>query len=171
MQLLFSGHRDPDKPIASLIANLHPPAHPAALHLEGIRLPHILVACLIATLTSLPLAPAQEPRTGRLYVFISASMSPESLVTIARDSVSLRAPLLLRGLVGSSLQETLLSLKDVAATGAALEVDPLPFEVYGIQAVPAVVLTCGARNAGPFALVYGLTASQALAHLRRVLTC
>ncbi len=69
------------------------------------------------------------------------------------------------------MQETLLALRDVAATGAALEVDPLPFETYGVHAVPAVVLTCGARNAGPFAVVYGLTPSQALARLEKVLVC
>ncbi len=167
MHILFSGHREPDKPIAPLIAN----AHPAAPHLEGIRLPCILGVCLIAAFTPLPLAPGQEPPTGHIYVFISVSMPPESLLIIARDSVSLHAPLLLRGLVGNSLQETLLTLKDVAATGAAREVDPLPFEAYNIEAVPAVVLTCGARNQGPFAVIYGLTPSQALPRLRRVLTC
>ncbi len=144
------------------------PAHSGALRMEFLR---IVGVCLLALLMTLSLAPAHEPSTGHLYVFISASMSPESLVTIARDSAAHRAPLLLRGLIGSSLQETLLTLKDVVATGAALEVDPLPFEAYGIHAVPAVVLTCGARNAGPFAVVYGLTPSQALLRLEKTLVC
>ena len=77
--------------------------------------------------------------------------------------------MLLRGLVGSSLQETLLTLKDVVAQGAGLEVDPLLFESYGVEAVPAVVLTCGGRGEGPFALVYGLSPSQALPILRKAL--
>ncbi len=171
MQILFSCRRARNNPMAPPIPDLHPSAHPATLRLACIRLARILAVCFLATVTSLPVAPAQEPPTGHLYVFISASLSPESLVAIARDSVTHRAPLLLRGIVGSSLQETLLALKDVAATGAALEIDPLPFEAYGIHAVPAVVLTCGARNAGPFAVVYGLTPSQALARLEKVLLC
>jgi conjugal transfer pilus assembly protein TrbC len=104
-----------------------------------------------------------------LYVFISSSLSRGELVGLARDSASLDAPMLLRGLVGSSLQETLLTLKDVVAQGAGLEVDPLLFESYGVEAVPAVVLTCGGRGEGPFALVYGLSPSQALPILRKAL--
>jgi len=56
-----------------------------------------------------------------------------------------------------------------ATPGAALEVDPLLFETYGVEAVPAVVLTCGGRGEGPFALVYGLSPSQALPMLRKAL--
>ena len=104
-----------------------------------------------------------------LYVFVSSSLPISSLVRIAQDAAALDAPLLIRGLVGTSLQETLLNLKDVVAQGATLEVDPLPFEAYGVEAVPAVVLTCGNRNEGPFAILYGLDASQALPYLRKAL--
>ncbi len=133
----------------------------------------VLAGCLL--LGIVPLAGAgraEEPRhevSPHLYVFISASLTTGELAALARDSASLQAPMLLRGLVGSSLQETLLNLKDVVAQGAALEVDPLLFETYGVDAVPAVVLTCGARGEGPFALVYGLSPSQALPILRKVL--
>ncbi len=104
-----------------------------------------------------------------LYVFISSSMPADALRTIARDSATLDAPLILRGLVGASLQETLLNLKDVAAEGAELEIDPTLFDAYGVEAVPAVVLTCGGRGEGPFALIYGLVPSQALPRLRKAL--
>jgi len=133
----------------------------------------LLVGYLL--LGTLPLAgtsSAEEPRrevSPHLYVFISASLTTSELAALARDSASLQAPMLLRGLVGSSLQETLLNLKDLVAQGAALEVDPLLFETYGIDAVPAVVLTCGARGEGPFALVYGLLPSQAFPILRKAL--
>jgi conjugal transfer pilus assembly protein TrbC len=96
-------------------------------------------------------------------------MPTGSLVDIAKDSAAYHAPLLLRGLVGDSLQETLLTLKDLVATGAGLEVDPLLFEAYDVHAVPAVVLTCGTRGEGPFALTYGLAPSQALPVLQKVL--
>jgi type-F conjugative transfer system pilin assembly protein TrbC len=116
-------------------------------------------------------AGAVEPEeiSPHLYVFISSSLPMVSLIAIAKDAAELDAPLILRGLVGSSLQETLLNLKDLVAEGAGVEVDPLPFEAYGVEAVPAVVLTCGNRNEGPFAIVYGLDASHALPYLRKVL--
>ncbi len=133
----------------------------------------VLAGCLL--LGILPLAGAgraAEPMaevSPHLYIFISASLTTSALIALARDSASLQAPMFLRGLVGSSLQETLLNLKDVVAQGAVLEVDPLLFETYGVDAVPAVVLTCGARGEGPFALVYGLSPSQALPILRKAL--
>jgi conjugal transfer pilus assembly protein TrbC len=132
--------------------------------------------CMFLALALLPSTghtqgPAPEV-SPHLYVFVSSSLNTSELVALARDSASLDAPMLLRGLVGSSLQETLFTLTDVVAQGAALELDPLLFESYGVEAVPAVVLTCGGRGDGPFALVYGLSPSQALPILRKALpTC
>jgi conjugal transfer pilus assembly protein TrbC len=133
-------------------------------------------ACLFLLALALSCLPAStrsaEPPSEvspHLYVFISSSMPAEALRIIARDSATLDAPLVLRGLIGASLQETLLNLKDVAAEGAELEVDPMLFEAYGVEAVPAVVLTCGSRGEGPFALVYGLVPSQAFPRLRKAL--
>jgi conjugal transfer pilus assembly protein TrbC len=136
------------------------------------RVPRILLSGVILLVTLAGTGQAQGPTSEvspHLYVFISSSLSSGELVALARDSASLDAPMLLRGLVGSSLQETLLTLKDVVAQGAGLEVDPLLFESYGVEAVPAVVLTCGGRGEGPFALVYGLSPSQALPILRKAL--
>jgi type-F conjugative transfer system pilin assembly protein TrbC len=142
------------------------------LHRRGFR------RLLLVVLITMGLLGMVEDRAGaaepeeispHLYVFISSSLPMVSLIAIAKDAAELDAPLIIRGLVGSSLQETLLSLKDLVAEGAGLEVDPLPFEAYGVEAVPAVVLTCGNRNEGPFAIVYGLDASQALPYLRKAL--
>lgn len=132
-----------------------------------------IVCLLLITLTLLTRlhaadAPAPVPQPT-LYVFISASIPKASLLEIAKDAVSYHAPLLLRGLVGSSLQETLLTLKDLVALGAGLEVDPLLFEAYGVEAVPAVVLTCGTRGDGPYAITYGLPPTPALPILRKAL--
>jgi len=127
----------------------------------------LALSCLPASVRSSEPLPELSPH---LYVFISSSMPAEALRTIARDSATLDAPLVLRGLVGASIQETLVNLKEVAAEGAELEVDPTLFEAYGVEAVPAVVLTCGSRGEGPFALIYGLVPSQALLRLRKALS-
>ncbi len=140
-------------------------SHPAAFACLGIFLA-LTLSCLPASTRAADPAPEVSPH---LYVFISSSMTAEALRTFARDSATLDAPLILRGLVGASLQETLLNLQDIAAEGAELEVDPTLFETYGVEAVPAVVLTCGGRGEGPFALTYGLSPSQALPRLRKAL--
>ncbi len=140
-------------------------SHPAPLACLGLILALIFSGLPASTRAADP-TPEISPH---LFVFISASMGAEALRTISRDSATLDAPLILRGLVGASLQETLLNLKDVAAEGAELEIDPTLFEAYGVEAVPAVVLTCGGRGEGPFVLVYGLIPSQALPRLRKAL--
>ena len=126
---------------------------------------------LVLFLATAAAGPGEEPGevSPHLYVFVSSSLPMSRLIAIAKDAAILDAPVIIRGLVGNSLQETLLNLKDVVAEGVALEVDPLPFEAYGITAVPAVVLTCGNRNEGPFALIYGLDGSRALPYLRKAL--
>ena len=62
-------------------------------------------------------------------------------------------------------------MQALVKAGAALEIDPLLFEAYNIEQAPAVVLSCGARGEGPYAVVYGISPSQALPILRRMLPC
>jgi len=129
-----------------------------------------LVACLLAASAH---ADEQAPdlATGTLYLFASASIPASSLHTLARDAGATRTPMILRGLIGHSLQETLMHMKPVTDLGAALEIDPLLYEAYGVAVVPAVVLTCGGRGQGPFAIVYGLSPSAARPILHKQLTC
>lgn len=125
-----------------------------------------------------PVAPADDtanPKAGGppkgLYVFISSSMPPPALLEIAKDAARLRTPIILRGLAGESLQDTLKTMLPLTTAGAALEIDPLLFEAYKIERVPAVVLTCGVRGEGPYAAVYGIGPSGALPILRKMLPC
>lgn len=106
-----------------------------------------------------------------LYVFISSSMPPPALLEIAKDAARLRAPIILRGLAGTSLQDTLATTHPLTTAGASLQIDPLLFEAYKIERVPAVVLTCGVRGEGPYAAVYGIGPSGALPILRKMLPC
>lgn len=129
----------------------------------------LIMLCVVGMVRDTAQSAEAEELSPHLYVFISSSLPMDTLIALAKDAAELDAPLILRGLVGHSLQETLLNLKDLVAEGASLEVDPLPFEAYGVEVVPAVVLTCGNRNEGPFAIVYGLDASHALPYLRKLL--
>lgn len=113
---------------------------------------------------------AGKPHTG-VYVFISSSIPETSLIEIAKDAAPLKIPVVLRGLVGESLQDTLVRMHSLIKVGAALEIDPLLFEAYKIERVPAVVRTCGVRGEGPYAVVYGIVPSKALPVLRKILSC
>lgn len=106
-----------------------------------------------------------------LYVFISSSMPQPALIEIAKDAARLRTPIILRGLAGESLQDTLATTHPLTTAGASLQIDPLLFEAYKIERVPAVVLTCGVRGEGPYAAVYGIGPSGALPILRKMLPC
>lgn len=123
-------------------------------------------------------APAGNTATSKtsspprgLYVFISSSMPQPVLLDIAKDATRLRVPIVLRGLAGKSLQDTMKTMLPLSTAGAALEIDPLLFEAYKIERVPAVVRTCGARGEGPYAAVYGIGPSQALPILEKTLPC
>jgi len=125
-----------------------------------------------------PIAPAGTPAARKtnspprgLYVFISSSMPQPVLLEIAKDAAHLRVPIILRGLAGESLQDTMNAMLPLSTAGAALEIDPLLFEAYNIERVPAVVRTCGARGEGPYAAVYGIGPSQALPILEKTLPC
>lgn len=117
-----------------------------------------------------PVAPPSQDQPGRHYLFISSSIPQAGLVELAKDAAAHRIPMVLRGLVGNSMQETLARMQPISATGAALEIDPTLFQLYKIEQVPAVVRRCG----GPeslHAVVYGLAPSKALPRLEKMLPC
>lgn len=122
-----------------------------------------------------PVGGSAKPKAGSpprgLYVFISSSMPQPALFEIAKDAARLRTPIILRGLAGESLQDTLATMHPLKTAGASLQIDPLLFEAYKIERVPAVVLTCGVRGEGPYAAVYGIGPSGALPILRKMLPC
>lgn len=127
------------------------------------------------TTNQLPQVTGRAPGAGNahtgVYVFISSSIPEAALIELSKDAARLRVPVLLRGLVGESLQESLARMAPLTKVGAALEIDPLLFEAYKIERVPAVVRTCGARGEGPYAVVYGIGPSKALPILRKTLPC
>lgn len=77
----------------------------------------------------------------RLLVLISFSMPTDTLNALAEQAGKIGAPLVLRGLVGDSMEET---KKRIAAlhksAGTSLAIDPTLFTRFGVDRVPTVVL-------------------------------
>lgn len=79
--------------------------------------------------------------TPPLLVLVSFSMPVDTLNALAEQAGKIGAPLVLRGLVGDSMEET---AKRIAAlrksAGTSLAIDPTLFTRFGVDRVPTVVL-------------------------------
>jgi len=80
-----------------------------------------------------------------LSVFVSLSMFKGLLVEWQHEATQYGATLVLRGLVNDSLQQTVqaLMIDKELETMLPVQIDPMAYERYGIQQVPAVVLAKG----------------------------
>lgn len=86
-----------------------------------------------------------------LSIFISMSMPATSLKQWSEQACQLKAPLLLRGLVNDSMKATIQALVPLTTSMPAIQIDPVSFDNFGINKVPAVVLSDG----DTFDVVYG----------------
>ena len=97
--------------------------------------------CLNAFQPPLSLArTAQEPE---LLIFVSFSMPEYSLKLWAKQAESVNGKLLIRGFIENSFSKTALKIRELFKDNKIAEwlIDPESFERYGIEAVPAVVIT------------------------------
>jgi len=81
----------------------------------------------------------------RLMVFISSSMSDQSIKQWAKQAKTLDAELVLRGFINNDFKQTVdfaqrLFLKDKIG---GFNIDPFLFKKYAVEAVPLVVLDIG----------------------------
>jgi len=79
--------------------------------------------------------------TPPLLVLVSFSMPADTLNALAEQASKIGAPLVLRGLVGDSMEETakrIAALRKSADT--SLAIDPTLFTRFGVDRVPTVVL-------------------------------
>jgi conjugal transfer pilus assembly protein TrbC len=84
-----------------------------------------------------------------LLVFVSFSMPDESLRRLVGQVARVRGRVLLRGLVGDSLQQTVVHAQRVIGQQkAGLSIDPEAFQAFDVQAVPTFVLTRGNHPRG-----------------------
>ena len=88
-----------------------------------------------------------------IQVFVSFSMPEQLLTQTLTESAKLRIPAMLNGLYHNSMPET--AKKVLALTNQIpdlnLQIDPTAFERYGIQQVPALVIS----DAHGFDVIYG----------------
>jgi len=130
-----------------------PPAHadpapaPHPLNVEALPVPRVGDALNLGAVAegfrhSVP-APSLGTEDGpALVVFVSLSMPEPALRRLIAQAAQARAPVVIRGLLNGSLRQTAARLQALIGQGpGSVQIDPRPFEQYGIQQVPAFVLT------------------------------
>lgn len=92
-------------------------------------------------------------KAAQVFVFVSFSMPEALLKETLKESVRLQIPAYLNGLYQDSMRET--ALKVMALTEEIptlnLQIDPTLFEQFGIEQVPALVVSKGKV----FDVIYG----------------
>lgn len=85
--------------------------------------------------------PTPEPHgeTSRILIFVSFSMSDQNLKSWMREANQIKAPLIIRGLVNNSIRDTANRIKKIAPKVGGFSIDPVAFQKFNIQTVPAVV--------------------------------
>ncbi len=84
-----------------------------------------------------------EPAENALY-FVSFSIPPEGLKLMLQEARRFGIPATVRGLVNNNLRETVQRVQALVQDGGAdgVQIDPMPFREYGIEAVPVLVVRC-----------------------------
>ena len=104
----------------------------------------------------------QGKPTPQAFYFVSFSIPEEGLKRLILDADAFGIPATLRGMVKGEMRETanaVLRLVNEDKRGG-VQIDPTSFGTYGINAVPALVVTCSGqydRIAGNLALREALT--------------
>lgn len=79
-----------------------------------------------------------------LFYFFSFSMPPATLRAVAEETAAAGGIMVLRGLAGGDLRETVLLISGVVGkTGAQIWIEPSLFECLGVAAVPQLALVSG----------------------------
>ncbi|GJI56962.1 hypothetical protein HEMROJRC1_20740 [Rodentibacter sp. JRC1] len=97
--------------------------------------------------------PPVEDKENELAYFVSFSIPEKQLVTLIRAAEHQKIPVYIRGLIHNDMKRTAKAILYLAQkyNVQGMLVDPLRFEHYDIQAVPALVKKCGQK----FDVIYG----------------
>jgi conjugal transfer pilus assembly protein TrbC len=94
-----------------------------------------------------PSPPLTQPSTAPLRIFITLDMPRASLQLLTDQASRAGAALVLRGLKGQSMRETLRIVTALIGDRAvAWVIDPQAFARYGIDKAPTFLLTLGTEN-------------------------
>lgn len=97
-------------------------------------------------------APLDQVEDEMAY-FVSFSIPEKQLVVLLQAAERNNLPIYIRGLVNDDMKSTAKAIQYLAAKYGiqGINIDPIRFDYYGIQAVPALVKRCGSK----FDVVYG----------------
>ncbi|PVZ84229.1 type-F conjugative transfer system pilin assembly protein TrbC [Serratia sp. S1B] len=86
-----------------------------------------------------------KPVEGALY-FVSFSIPEEGLKRMLHESRRFGIPATLRGMVNNDMRETVRRIHALVKDGKTdgVQIDPVPFQEFGIRAVPVLVVRCEA---------------------------
>lgn len=103
----------------------------------------LVMMCLLLSMSAM----AVETNKKLVYesgiiVFVSLSMPRQSLIKTMHDANKIRASVAIRGLVNDSFKTTYREIGELVkeAGGGGIELNPLAFERFQIDRVPAVVV-------------------------------
>jgi conjugal transfer pilus assembly protein TrbC len=78
-----------------------------------------------------------------LYIFVSFSMPQSLLETLDKTARQIGARLVIRGLKNNSFKETLSYIKEIKKEGIMIDINPVLFEDFAVNLVPAFVVVEG----------------------------
>ena len=84
----------------------------------------------------------------QIFVFVSLSMSDQEMAQILRDAKVFNAQVIVRGFHKGNLKATVDRIRDLngIVKGSGVGIDPLRFKMFGIERVPAYVMTTEAST-------------------------
>lgn len=115
------------------------------------------------------MAPESRPRPEALY-FLSFSIPEVGLKLMVPEAKRLHIPALINGLIDNNFRKTVQAVFRLTRDNdeGGVQIDPEPFERYGIRAVPALVVTC---EHGYDRVTGNLKLTEALARIAREGDC
>ncbi len=120
----------------------------------------LMLLFLSADVCAVDSTPLDESPNETAY-FLSASLPEKDLVPLIQAAKKQNIPVYFRGLINNDMKTTATYIQYLVSKYniAGINIDPLRFERFGINKVPALVKRCGAQ----FDVVYGNVAlSQGL---------
>ena len=85
---------------------------------------------------------------GLFIVFVSLSMPKASLVDIVQAVHKAGGKVIIRGMIDNNMQKTIRRTRDIIATAKVgeINIDPRPFDMFGVQSVPTFIMTTQSIN-------------------------